>query len=119
MFTAAFELVRLGHVGPTVDAPHLSTYGVIALVVGRGFHALLALVPMMLGASLGAALARRRHAAAERQKGWRRTGLVARRAVAALTTVGLIALAAALARPASTGLQGLLRRHAGLGARPR
>ena len=102
VFAVVFELVRMGSEGPTVDAPHLSTYGVIAFVVGRGVHALLALVPMMLGASLGAAAARRRHGAAERQKGWRRTGLVARRAVAALTTVGLIALAAGLARPAST-----------------
>jgi hypothetical protein len=102
VFAVVFELERTGSVGPTVDAPHLSTYGVIALVVGRGFHALLALVPMMLGASLGTALARRRRAAAPSKKGWRRTGLVARRAVAALTTVGLIALTAGLARPAST-----------------
>ena len=46
--------------GPTVDAPHLSTYGVFAFVVGRGFHALLSLLPMALGAAWGAfALARR------------------------------------------------------------
>jgi len=102
VFAVVFELVRAGSAGPTVDAPHLSTYGVIALVVGRGFHALLALVPMMLGASLGAAAARRRHAAAGRQKGVRRTGLVARRTVVGLTSVGLLALAAGLARPAST-----------------
>ena len=102
VFAVVFELVRMGSVGPTVDAPHLSTYGVIAFVVGRGFHALLALVPMMLGASFGAALARRRQAALSGEKGIRRTGLVARRGIAALTAVGLLALAAGLARPAET-----------------
>ena len=40
--------------GPTVDAPHLSTYGVFAFVVGRGFHALLSLLSMALGAAWGA-----------------------------------------------------------------
>jgi len=60
VFAVAFEIVRMPLDGPTVDAPHLSTYGVFAFVVGRGFHALLSLLPMAVGAALGAfALARR------------------------------------------------------------
>jgi len=54
----AFELARLGTDGPTVDAVHLgSTYGLIALVVGRGVTYLLAVPAMMLGALLGVELA--------------------------------------------------------------
>ena len=53
-FTVAFELGRLGTSGPTVDGVHIgSTYGIIALVVGRGFSYLLALLPMLLGVLLG------------------------------------------------------------------
>ena len=33
VFAVVFELVRMGSVGPTVDVPHLSTYGVIAFAV--------------------------------------------------------------------------------------
>ena len=59
VFAVAFESrTPLG--GPTVDAPHLSTYGVFALVVGRGLHALLSLLPIVVGAAWGAfAVARR------------------------------------------------------------
>ena len=53
-FAVVFEIFRIGAVGPTVDAPASSTYGVFALVVGRGYHGLVALVPMVLGAALGA-----------------------------------------------------------------
>jgi pimeloyl-ACP methyl ester carboxylesterase len=45
-FIAVFELVRLGTDGLTVDGVHLSTYGVMAFVVGRGLHGVLALLPM-------------------------------------------------------------------------
>ena len=49
---------------PAAPAPrygiHLgSTYGFVAFALGRGLHAVLALVPMLLGAALGAAAARR------------------------------------------------------------
>ena len=61
IFAAVFELARLGVTGPTVDGIHLgSTYGIMAFALGRGVHGLLALLPMVLGAALGAALARRR-----------------------------------------------------------
>ena len=53
------ELGRLGTVGPTAGAIRLNeAYGILALILGRGFHGLLALMPMILGTSLGAALAR-------------------------------------------------------------
>jgi pimeloyl-ACP methyl ester carboxylesterase len=52
-FIVAVELTRIGVPGPSVDAPHLSTFGLVALVTGRGVHALLSVVPMMLGAARG------------------------------------------------------------------
>jgi proline iminopeptidase len=60
LYAVAYELGRLGAVGPTVDLPRLDeVYGILALALGRGFHGLLALLPMALGASLGAAAWRR------------------------------------------------------------
>jgi proline iminopeptidase len=51
----AFEVGRAGLDGPTVDAIRLdSTFGIIALFVGRGLHALLVLVPLIVGARVGA-----------------------------------------------------------------
>jgi hypothetical protein len=55
VFAVAFELVRIGAVGPTVDAPRLSVLGILAFLLGRGFDGVLILLPMILGASLGAA----------------------------------------------------------------
>jgi proline iminopeptidase len=98
-FAAAVELVRLGVPGPTVDGVHLdSTYGILAFATGRGVHGLLALLPMVLGAVLGAALSRRRRPTS----GPGRLGSWLRRGVAVVTAVVLVALAAAIARPAST-----------------
>jgi proline iminopeptidase len=48
-FAALFELARLGTDGPMVDAIHVSMYGIVAFWLGRGIHALLTLVPMLLG----------------------------------------------------------------------
>jgi pimeloyl-ACP methyl ester carboxylesterase len=97
---AAIELARLPVVGPTVDAIRLDTpFGVLALLLGRGFHGLVGLLPVLLGASLGAALARR--LSGQTSTG-RRLGTFVRRGVAAVTTLVLIALAALLAMPAST-----------------
>ncbi len=100
VFIGVFELVRLGTDGPTVDGIHLSTYGLMALVVGRGIHGVIVLLPMLLGATVGAAAARHRtrSAALRRAHGW----IVARRSVTALTALGLIALAVLIVRPAST-----------------
>jgi proline iminopeptidase len=93
VFVLVFELLRLPVTGPTVDGIHLgSTYGIMALVVGRGIHTVLAVLPMVLGASVGAALARRTHPTSPS----RPTG------VAAATALALAVLTVAVARPAST-----------------
>jgi len=101
-FVGVFELVRRGTDGPVVDGLHASTYGVIAFVVGRGFHGLTALLPMLFGAAVGAGYARRFTETTLSRPDRRRVGLYVRRSVAVLTGVGLIALAGVVARPAST-----------------
>jgi len=103
-FVVVFELARLGVSGPTVDGIHLgSTYGIMAFAVGRGVHGLLALLPMVLGAALGAALARRRLSTGRPQRSFvSGLGLWLRRSVAVATGLVLVALAAFVARPAVT-----------------
>jgi pimeloyl-ACP methyl ester carboxylesterase len=101
-FAVFFELSRLGTDGPTVDAPAFSTYGILALVVGRGFHGLVSLLPMLLGAAVGAGIARSLRRRDEETTRRHPIGLYVRRGVAVLTGVGLVALAAGLARPART-----------------
>jgi proline iminopeptidase len=103
-FALAFEAARLGSDGPTVDAIRLrSTYGVLGATVGRGFHGIVAVVPMVLGAVFGAALARWVHDRTSARPGRARVGLYARRGVAAFATIGVLGLAAGIARPARTG----------------
>jgi pimeloyl-ACP methyl ester carboxylesterase len=108
-FGAAFELGRVGAVGPTVDAIRLDGfYGILALVVGRGFTVLVIGLPMVVGAFWGAALARRHgrgtprsdDPAATRTSGalWR----AARGTALVLATLAVVGLGAALARPAGT-----------------
>lgn len=58
-FVVALELARAGLGGPTVDRPVPSTYGIIALVTGRGVHGFLTLVPMWAGAVWGLGITRR------------------------------------------------------------
>ena len=49
VFAAVFELTRRSTNGTTVDAIHPgSTYGVLALVVGRGVHGIVSLAPIQL-----------------------------------------------------------------------
>lgn len=102
LFMISFELVRAGASGPTVDAPAASTYGILALVVGRGFHGLVALTPMVLGAALGAGAARRSVGTDPGSSPQGSPGLYVRRGVAALTGSALLVLAALVARPATT-----------------
>lgn len=107
-FAASFELGRLDVAGPTVDSIHLdSTYAIMALVLGRGVHGLLALLPMVLGAALGAGLARHWWPAGvqhvERRAGARHALSVGLRRVAAgLTALALLAVVVVVARPATT-----------------
>ncbi|HYN56941.1 MAG TPA: alpha/beta hydrolase [Motilibacterales bacterium] len=110
-FGAAFEIARIGAVGPTVDAIRLDGfYGILALVVGRGFDVLVIALPMVVGAFWGAALARRqqRDAAGASDDGLRAStggsafGRAARGTSLVLATVVVVALGAALARPART-----------------
>lgn len=110
-FGAAFEIGRIGAVGPTVDAIRLDGfYGILALVVGRGFDVLVIGLPMVVGAFWGAALARRQSredaaglgdrlpTSAGGSAFWR----AARGTSLVLATVLVVGLAAALARPART-----------------
>lgn len=102
VFAAVFELARLGTDGPTVDGPHFSTYGILALVVGRGFHGLVSLAPMVLGAAWAAGVTRRFAPASTENAvttgGWG----YARRSIAVVGTVALIGVAVLIARPATT-----------------
>lgn len=103
-FVVVFELMRLRIAGPTVDGVRLdSTYAVVALVVGRGVHGVLALLPMVLGAAMGAALARRRLVEPPQPGGvGTRLGSWLRRSVAVLTGLVLVAVAVVVARPGTT-----------------
>jgi len=109
-FGAVFEITRIGAVGPTVDAIRLDGfYGILALVVGRGFDVLVIVLPMVVAAFWGAALARReRGRSAGREDGApaSREGspfwLLARTTSLVLASIVVVLLGAGLARPAST-----------------
>ncbi|MBK8987283.1 MAG: alpha/beta fold hydrolase [Chloroflexi bacterium] len=58
-YIIAIELARLDAVGPTVDAIRLdNTFGILAFILGRGFHGLVGLLPMILGVEVGVLAAR-------------------------------------------------------------
>jgi proline iminopeptidase len=103
----SFELARLGADGPSVGPIHFdSVYGVIAFLAGRGFDALVILLPMVVGALWGAALARRGQPLAAdlppRSPARALVGLVIRRGTLGLTSLAVLVLIAALVRPAGT-----------------
>ena len=94
----ALELARPHLLGPTVGAIRLNdVYGVLAFVLGRGLYGLVAIIPMILGAYLGAALARElfRSSSPSRSTFLRWTPTV-------LAALILVALATWIALPAST-----------------
>ena len=101
-FASVFEVVRLGTDGPTVDGISTSTYGLLALAVGRGFHALISLLPMAFGASIGAGIARQLAQPSPTTVPRRRWWFHTRRGVAIIAGIGLIAFTVLLAQPAST-----------------
>jgi pimeloyl-ACP methyl ester carboxylesterase len=97
-----FELARLGTTGPTIDG--ISTdgmFGILAFVVSRGFYGLVAVLPMVVAAAYGAALARRSGPRQDHRRLWSRIGLYLRRAVTLLGAVAVVALVWVLAQPAS------------------
>lgn len=106
LFALVVEVTRIGTDGPLVDGPRASMYGLIAFVVGRGVHGVLALVPMMVGVAIGAGTARTiraRYAPGHAAAGGSPRGLLlARRGLTVLVTVGLVVFGAMLARPART-----------------
>jgi pimeloyl-ACP methyl ester carboxylesterase len=105
VFAAVLELTRATTAGPLVDGIRLGgggSFGILAFVLGRGLHAILALLPMILGATLGAGLARRRMQGRQRTHRWARVGVVTRRVVTSVVAVALLALTAGIIRPAST-----------------
>jgi proline iminopeptidase len=100
----AFELGRVGTDGPLVDGIRLDgTWGIAALVLGRGFFVLIGISPMLVGASIGTSLARYLSGTSE-QPATRFATIryYARRTVLALTIAGLVILTLAIARPATT-----------------
>lgn len=104
VFMGVFELTRLGTTGPTVDEISLgSELGIAAFLTGRGIHGLLVLTPMLLGAAIGAGLARRTTSEqAGPRTGMQNVSLWLRRSVAIGTGLALVVLAALVARPAGT-----------------
>lgn len=97
VFVTVFEVARLGTTGATVDEIRIgSLVGALGLLSGRGVHGLLVLVPMVLGSRLGVEVAARRSAGGPARMtrwGWARTVVLG---------VAVLALAALVARPAST-----------------
>ena len=102
VFVVGYELVRLPIDGPSVDGVHLSMYGAIALVTGRVFHGLVALLPMVVGAAVGAAVARRGAGRPGPERPAARLGRGARVTTTAVAGLVLLALTVVVARPAST-----------------
>lgn len=95
---AAFEFGRIGQSGPTVDGIHLdTTYGILALIVGRGVYAVLAVAPMLLGVAWGTGLAGRIDADISPSHTWASR---LRQGIGALMAITLVALAVWIALPA-------------------
>lgn len=88
-YIVAYELARLGIAGASLEGVRFdSIYGIAAFAAGRGFHGLLALLPMVVGVSIGLAIARPRRLLA-----------LVPTAILSLAVVGLAVL---VAQPGST-----------------
>ena len=96
----AYEVIRLGASGPTVEGISVDgTFGFLSFVVGRGFYGLVGTVPMVVAAAFGAAVARRSTAQPERGLP-SRIGLHLRRGVVVLAAFAVIGLVYLLLQPA-------------------
>jgi pimeloyl-ACP methyl ester carboxylesterase len=101
-YALGYEVGRWQVVGPSVDRPRLGNeLGVLVFVLGRGFTALLVLLPITLGALYGAAWRRRRDRDHDVSR-WAKVRRAARVGATAAATVGLLALVAVLIRPGHT-----------------
>ncbi|MEX1296096.1 MAG: alpha/beta hydrolase [Candidatus Limnocylindrales bacterium] len=101
-FAVAFEVGRLDLSGPMVDGVQVSFYGLIALITGRGFHALLSLLWIALGAYVGYAIAQAIAAGPGAQGTRSRVGTYGPWAAIALIAIAFAGLFAVVAQPAST-----------------
>jgi pimeloyl-ACP methyl ester carboxylesterase len=102
-YMACYELTRLGTEAPSVAGIHLDTpVGIMAFVTGRGFHGLVSVAPMMIGAAYGAGVRRLRTGHPTPDPTNSRLGLYVRRSVTGLAAAGLLVLAALVAWPADT-----------------
>ncbi|MFO7681218.1 MAG: alpha/beta hydrolase [Chloroflexota bacterium] len=100
VYMVAVELARMDAVGPTVDALRLdNTFGILAFILGRGFHGLVGLLPMILGVEVGVLAAR--HLSGATPSGSRMRTIVRWLPTAVLTLL-LLALAILILQPAST-----------------
>lgn len=93
VFAVVFEVLRIGLDGPMVDGIHASMYGIIALVTGRGFHAVLALLPLAFGSAVGVGLV------AGPTSRW--SSLIMRTGVA-IAALAVLVVSVGLLRPATT-----------------
>ncbi|MBJ7470442.1 MAG: alpha/beta fold hydrolase, partial [Solirubrobacteraceae bacterium] len=101
-YVVGFEVAWLPSAGLTTDAIDVgSPFGVLALLAGRGFHGLLTLAPMIVGAAWSAGYRRQQAGPSAPERRGGRMWLAIRRAVAGAAVVGVAVLLAALLRPAS------------------
>jgi proline iminopeptidase len=88
-YIVAYELARIGIAGASLEALRLdSVYGIAAFAAGRGVHGVLALLPMVVGASIGLAIVRPRRLLTLLPTG--------------MLSLAVVALAVLVAVPAST-----------------
>ncbi|MCU0551368.1 MAG: hypothetical protein MUC48_18625, partial [Leptolyngbya sp. Prado105] len=93
-YIIAIEVGQFNLIGPTVDAIRLDEpFGILALILGRGFHGLVGILPMIIGCAWGIAIANQLMSITSSLKPGRWT-------IAA--TVGLLILAIWIALPGST-----------------
>jgi pimeloyl-ACP methyl ester carboxylesterase len=102
-YMAAFEIGRLSAVGPTVDGIRLdNTFGILALVLGRGLHGLLVVIPLVLGAKIGRAVATRLTASEPSSPFSRRRWMTGDGVLLGFESILTVGLAGLVAWPATT-----------------